>query len=76
MKTTNDNGREFMIGRKIFTLQRCLTDNSWDVDLPGQGWWSTGFPKEYTSAQAEEAFRVNFKGGIRKFIQRRLKEKF
>jgi hypothetical protein len=46
------------------------------VDLPGQGWWSTGFPKEYTSAQAEEAFRVNFKGGIRKFIQRRLKEKF
>ena len=74
MNNTNDNGREFVIGKKIFTLQRCLVDNSWDVDIPGYGWWSTGFPKEYSSAQAEEAFRLNFKGGAKKFIQRRLQQ--
>jgi hypothetical protein len=74
MKTTSDNGREFMIGRKIFTLQRNLLDNGWDVDIPGFGFWSTGYPNEYSSAQAEEAFRLNFKGGARKFTQRRMKE--
>lgn len=75
MTTINDTGREFMIGRKIFTLQRNLVDNGWDVELPTYGWWSTGFPKEYSSAQAEEAFRVNFKGGSKKFMQRRIQGK-
>lgn len=71
MNISKDNGREFVIGGKIFTLQRNLVDNGWDVDLPTFGWWSTGFQKEYSSAQAEEAFRLNFKGGAKKFIQRR-----
>jgi hypothetical protein len=73
---SKDNGREFMIGNKIFTLQRNLCDNTWDVDIPTYGWQSTGFPEEYTGPQAEEAFRLIFKGGAKKFVQRRSKETF
>lgn len=65
-----DIGREFKIGKKIFTLQRSMLDNSWDVDIPGYGWWSTGLPTEYSAAQAEDAFRTNFKGGPKRFIER------
>lgn len=68
---TKDNGREFMIGKKIFTLQRNLCDNSWDVNIPTLGWQDARVPKDYSSAQAEEAFRRNFKGGAKRWLANR-----
>lgn len=70
MTNLEDIGREFKIGKKIFTLQRNILDNSWDVDIPSYGWWSTGFPVGYSAVQAEEAFRANFKGGAKRYIER------
>ena len=67
-------GREFMIGRKIFTLQRSLCDSTWDVEIQGEGWISTGFPKSYTVGMAEARFRNDFKGGSKKWIARRIQE--
>ncbi len=67
-------GREFQIGRKIFTLQRSLCDSTWDVEIQGEGWISTGFPKSYTAGMAEARFRNDFKGGAKKWIARRVQE--
>lgn len=61
----------FEIGAKLYTLQRNLFDKEWDVCLPMHGWQSTGLPKEYTAAEAETAFRANFKGGAKRFLARR-----
>lgn len=63
-----------MIGRKVFTLQRSLCDSTWDVELPGEGWISTGFPRSYTAGMAEARFRNDFKGGAKKWIARRIQE--
>jgi hypothetical protein len=71
--TLAEPGREFMIGRKIFTLQRSLCDNTWDVEIPGEGWISTGFPKSYTAGMAEARFRNDFKGGKR-WVSRRIQD--
>lgn len=67
-------GREFVIGRKIFTLQRSLCDNTWDVDIPSHGWVSTGYPANYTAGMAEARFRNDFKGGAKKWIDRRIRD--
>jgi hypothetical protein len=67
-------GREFVIGRKIFTLQRSLCDNTWDVDVPGYGWISSGYPSSYTAGMAEARFRNDFKGGAKKWVDRRIQE--
>lgn len=64
-------GREIRIGKKIFTIQRNLTDNLWDVELPTHGWQSTYYPAEYTAVMVEARFRNDFKGGIKKFLNRR-----
>ena len=63
-----------MIGRKLFTLQRSLCDNTWDVDIPGHGWVSTGYPASYTAGMAEARFRNDFKGGAKKWIDRRIQD--
>lgn len=70
----SEPGREFLIGRKMFTLQRSLCDNTWDVEIPGEGWVSTGFPKAYTAGMAEARFRNDFKGGAKKWVARRVQE--
>jgi len=65
------DGHEFMIGKKIFMLQRNLVDGTWDVEIPIHGWQSTGFPAHATAIEAEAMFKSNYKGGAKKFLARR-----